>query len=60
MISFLGAHNAGVRVGGIGNAPASIRADQLLVGPTSTRLRYVSCPFAPFLDSSDQNVCQGK
>ncbi len=60
MISFLGAHNAGVRVGGIGNAPAAIRSDQLLVGPTSTRLRYVGCPFAPFLDSSEQNVCQGK
>ena len=60
MISFLGAHNAGVRVGGIGNAPAAIRADQLLVGPTNSRLRYVGCPFAPFLDSNEQNVCQGK
>ncbi|MBU1376047.1 MAG: heme-binding protein [Alphaproteobacteria bacterium] len=60
MISFLGAHNAGLRVGGIGNAPAAIRSDTLLVGPTSTRLRYVGCPFAPFLDTNDQNVCQGK
>jgi len=60
MISFLGAHNGGLRVGGIGNAPAAIRSDTLLVGPTSTRLRYVGCPFAPFLDSADQNVCQGK
>ncbi|WP_068875646.1 MULTISPECIES: heme-binding protein [unclassified Phenylobacterium] len=60
MISFLGAHNGGLRVGGIGNAPAAIRADNLLVGPTSTRLRYVGCPFAPFLDTSEQNVCQGK
>jgi hypothetical protein len=23
------------------------------------RLRYVSCPFAPFLDTADQNVCEG-
>jgi hypothetical protein len=23
------------------------------------RLRYVNCPFAPFLDTADQNVCQG-
>jgi uncharacterized protein GlcG (DUF336 family) len=60
MISFLGVHNAGLRVGGIGNAPIAIRADQLLVGPTQTRLRYVGCPFAPFLDTADQNVCQGK
>lgn len=61
MISFLGAHNSGQRGGGIGNAPAAIRADQIVVdlGNASVRLRYVSCPFAPFLDSSSQNVCQG-
>ena len=45
----------------IGNADPSIRADQLLVGPApAQRLLYVNCPFAPFLDTSDQNVCQGK
>jgi uncharacterized protein GlcG (DUF336 family) len=60
MISFLGLYNGGTRVGGIGNAASAIRADQLLVGPTKTRLRYVGCPFAPFLDSNDQNVCEGK
>ncbi len=61
MISFLGAHNGGQRGGGIGNAPAAIRADRIVVdlGNASVRLRYVSCPFAPFLDSSSQNVCQG-
>ena len=26
----------------------------------AVRLRYVNCPFAPFLDTTDQNVCQGK
>jgi uncharacterized protein GlcG (DUF336 family) len=57
MISFLGLHRAGLRVGGIGNASSAIRADQVVVN--GTRLRYVSCPFAPFLGSSDQNVCQG-
>lgn len=61
MIAFLGAHNASVKLGGaVGNAPIGMRADQLLVGPTSTRLRYVGCPFAPFLDTQDTNVCQGK
>lgn len=61
MISFLGTHNGGLRVGGIGNAATSIRADNLIVGPTApARLRYVGCPFAPFLDTNDQNVCQGK
>ncbi len=61
MISFLGLHNAGLRVGGIGNAPKAIRADNVVVdlGSANVRLRYVNCPFAPFLDSSDQNVCEG-
>ncbi|SLN57243.1 heme-binding protein [Oceanibacterium hippocampi] len=59
MISFLGLHNAGVILGtGIGNAPNAIRADRLT--PAGARLRYVSCPFKPFVNSSDQNVCQGK
>lgn len=59
MIAFLGLHNAGVALGGtIGNAPTAMRADQLVIN--GTRLRYVSCPFAPFLDTAEQNVCQGK
>ncbi len=58
MVSFLGLHRAGLRVGSIGNAAPAIRADQIVV--SGTRLRYVSCPFAPFLDSSEQNACQGK
>jgi uncharacterized protein GlcG (DUF336 family) len=61
MVSFLGLHNGGVRVGGIGNAAAAIRADQIVVDVNGrgVRLRYVSCPFAPFLDTAAQNVCQG-
>ncbi|MGX7951569.1 heme-binding protein [Tsuneonella sp. HG249] len=60
MISFLGAHNGGTRVGGVGNAPAAIRADQIVVQVgAGVRLRYVNCPFAPFLDTAQQNVCQG-
>lgn len=62
MIAFLGTHNGAVKAGGgLGNAATSIRADQLVVGPTApARLRYVGCPFAPFLDTTDQNACQGK
>ncbi len=61
MASFLGLHNAGLRVGGIGNAAPTIRADriQVNVGGRLVRLRYVSCPFAPFLDTAQQNVCEG-
>ena len=61
MIGFLGVQNAAARVGGISQAATTIRSDQIVVtrNGRSTRLRYVSCPFAPFLDTSDQNVCQG-
>ena len=61
MIGFLGLNNAGLRVGGIGNAPVAIRSDQIVVdlGNAQVRLRYVGCPFAPFLDSATQNVCAG-
>ena len=58
MIAFLGLHNAGEVLGTINNAPPAIRADQLT--PMGTRLRYIQCPQAPFLDSDEQNVCQGK
>jgi hypothetical protein len=58
LIAFLGLYNAGQSIGGIGEAPATMRADQIVVN--GTRLRYVACPTAPFLDTSDQNVCDGK
>jgi len=59
MVSFLGTHNGSVALAtGVGNAPKSIRADNLV--PKGVRLRYVNCPFAPFLDTSAQNVCAGK
>ncbi|MCB2059523.1 MAG: heme-binding protein [Novosphingobium sp.] len=62
MISFLGVHNAGQALGTLGNAPVDIRADNIVVtlsdGKT-VRLRFVNCPFAPFLDTSEQNVCEG-
>ena len=61
MISFLGgANNGGARAGnGLGNAPKNIRADTVIPPGTNTRLRYVNCPFAPFLDTATQNVCEG-
>ncbi len=65
MISFLGAHNASVRVGTINNAPSAIRADQIVVPVAGAsnggvRLRWVNCPFNPFIGTNEQNVCQGK
>jgi uncharacterized protein GlcG (DUF336 family) len=62
MVSFLGLNNAGIRLGTLRNADPAIRADRVVVnlaGGRTVRLRYVSCPFAPFLDTADQNVCQG-
>lgn len=59
MVGFLGLHNAAQSLGGgLGNAPADRRADMLT--PQGVRLRYVQCPQAPFVDSTDDNVCGGK
>lgn len=61
MVAFLGLNNGGARVGTVGNAAKDRRADRVVVnlGNAQVRLRYVSCPFAPFLDTNTQNVCEG-
>ena len=59
MVSFLGLNDAGLALGtGVGNAPPGLRADNLT--PQGVRLRYVNCPYKPFLTSDVQNVCHGK
>ncbi len=59
MIGFLGVYNAGQAANtGFGHAPLSQRVDQYV--PQGARLRYVQCPQAPFLNSTEQNVCEGK
>ena len=59
MISFLGLHRAGVRLGTINNAPAEIRADTLAIPGQEARLRYINCPQLPFIGSNDTEVCDG-
>ena len=62
MIAFLGLNNAGSILGTVSNAPPAIRSDTVVVslsGGATARLRYVSCPFAPFVGTTAQNVCQG-
>ncbi|MCS5607488.1 MAG: heme-binding protein, partial [Alphaproteobacteria bacterium] len=59
MASFLGLHNAGNELDtGVGNAPPEIRADTL--APQGVNLRYVNCPFKPFLRSRLRNACNNK
>ena len=58
MVAFLGLHQAGELLGTINNAIPGMRADQLV--PAGARLRFVQCPYAPFLDSTETNVCAGK
>jgi hypothetical protein len=36
-----------------------LRADNIVPQGTGTRLRYVNCPQAPFIASTEQNVCSG-
>jgi uncharacterized protein GlcG (DUF336 family) len=57
MIAFLGLQDAASRLGSFGQAPTDMRADQLT--PLGARLRYVSCPQAPFLDSDVSEPCGG-
>lgn len=60
MISFLGVHRAGLKLGtGLGNAPPELRADQIAIPGQTSRLRYVNCPQLPFIDSSETEVCDG-
>ena len=57
-IAFLGLDRAGrVLDTGIGNAPRAIRSDR--ISPLGVNLRWVQCPYAPFLGSDQQNICQG-
>ena len=57
MVSYLGLANAAAKLGnGVGNAAQDIRADNY--SPQGSRLRYVQCPQAPFLDSTVQDACQ--
>ena len=60
LIGFLSLDKAGKALGtGIGNAPKDLRADTLEPQGTGSRLRYVNCPVAPFLDSTTSDVCGG-
>jgi len=60
MIAFLGVHFGAqfLGAGELGNAPNDRRADTLIA--QGVRLRYVQCPQSPFLNSTDDNVCEGK
>ncbi|MBK5255261.1 MAG: heme-binding protein [Vicinamibacteria bacterium] len=58
MIAFLGLAYAGREMNtGIGNAPRAMRSDTIEPQGRGTRLKYVQCPQAPFIDSTEQNVC---
>lgn len=59
MTAFLAVENAAARVGGIANAPATIRASRRTFPQANgATLPYVQCPIAPFLDTAEQNVCR--
>ena len=59
MVAFLGLHNAAAAsASGFGNAAPAIRIDQLNIGGLNPR--YIQCPQAPFVDSTEQDVCANK
>jgi uncharacterized protein GlcG (DUF336 family) len=58
MVAFLSLQNASQALNGsISQAPKNRRADTLT--PQGVRLLYVQCPQSPFLDSDQENVCDG-
>jgi len=58
MVAFLGLQRASAALNGsIQQAPVNRRADTLT--PQGTRLLYVQCPQAPFINSDQENVCAG-
>lgn len=58
MIAFLGLARASAALNGsIEEAPVSRGADTLT--PHGTRLLYVQCPQAPFINSDQEDVCSG-
>lgn len=58
MVAFLGLARAGNILGtGVANAPSGIRSNTL--SPQGVPLRYVNCPQSPFINSNQQNVCDG-
>lgn len=60
MVAFLGVHNAGLALGTVNNAAPEQRADQIVVPAFGVNLRYIQCPQAPFLDSTEATPCAGK
>jgi len=58
MIAFLGLFNGARELGTLNNAPIGRRADTL--SALGSRLRYIQCPQAPFVGSSEDNVCANK
>ena len=69
LIAFLGLYNASQKLGGTFTLPdKAIRSDSLVPNTRSAatgqvngnqRLSFIGCPFAPYIGTSDQDVCQG-
>lgn len=54
-VNFLAIAEAAAILGTINNADPAIRSDTL--APKGVRLRYVNCPQAPIIGTTEQNVC---
>ena len=59
MIAFLGLDRAGPDARH-DQQRAAARCAPITCIRKGVHLRYVQCPFTPFLDSSQQNVCKGR
>lgn len=59
MVAFLGIQGASNSMTTFTQAPMNMRADQFTAGGGGTKLRYISCPQSPFVNSTAEEVCNG-
>jgi uncharacterized protein GlcG (DUF336 family) len=59
MVAFLGIQGAATTMASFSQAPSNMRADQFTAGNGGTKLRYISCPQSPFVNSDAEGVCNG-
>ena len=57
MAPFLGVYQTG---GGVSNANLAIRSNKIIIPNRNLALRFIQCPFRPFINDGTQKACGGK
>ena len=57
MAPFLGVYQTR---GGVSNANLTIRSNKIIIPNRNLALRFIQCPFRPFINDDTQKACGGK